>query len=86
MPRYIVQRDYQSHAARWNAGLVVELGAEEAAWFNRDSRGVLKEIIPVPPEPPACPLACGQAQADDRAVEAPPRDRMVRKGSRRGKR
>jgi hypothetical protein len=72
MPRYIVQRDYWSHAARWKAGLVVELGAEEAAWFNRDSLGVLKLIEERPPEPVA-----------ERAVEQPPQDRMVRKPSKR---
>ena len=72
MPRYIVQRDYQSHAATWKAGLVVELGAEEAAWFNRDSRGVLKLIEERPSEPVA-----------ERAIEQPPQDRMVRKSSKR---
>jgi hypothetical protein len=68
MPRYIVQSDYQSHAATWKAGLVVDLGAEEADWFNRDSPGVLKPVE----EPVA-----------ERAIEAPPQDRMVRKSSKR---
>ena len=78
MPRYIVQRDYQSHAATWKAGLVVELGAEEAAWFNRDSRGVLKEIEERPPDPEPVPEPVAE-----RAIEAPPQDRMVRKAKKR---
>ena len=74
MPRYIVQSDYQSHAAKWKAGLVVELDAEEAAWFNRDSKGVLKLIVERPPEPE--PVV-------EPVIETPPQDRIARKAKKR---
>ena len=74
MPRYIVQSDYQSHAAKWSAGQIAELDADKADWFNRDSPGVLKLIEERPPEP---------EPVETRAIEAPPKDRMVRKGKTR---
>jgi hypothetical protein len=42
MPKYIVQHFYKSDVAQYPAGQVVEMDAELAAWFNRDSPGVLK--------------------------------------------
>jgi hypothetical protein len=50
MPRYIVQHFYKSHVAQYPAGQVVEMDADLAAWFNRDSPGVLKLVDPPLPE------------------------------------
>ena len=76
MPRYIVQHDYKSHVAHHSAGQVVELDADQAAWFNRDSKGVLKLIVERPPEPEPEPVA-------EPVVEAPPKDRIARKAKKR---
>ena len=74
MPRYIVQHDYKSHVAHHSAGQVVEMDADLGDWFNRDSPGVLKLIEERPPEP---------EPVETRAIEVPPKDRMVRKGKTR---
>ena len=74
--RYIVQFTYKSERAEWQPGQIVELPEDEAAWFNRDAKGVLALIVEAPPEP----------VVEEHAVEQPPHDRMVRRAARRGKR
>ncbi len=69
MPRYIVQHVYKSDVAQYPAGHIVEMDAELAAWFNRDSPGVLKRIEDPAPavEQPSMPRL----------------DRMIRRASKR---
>ena len=74
MPRYIVQHFYKSNVAQYPAGQVVEMDADLAAWFNRDSPGVLKEIVPAAPDPIVAPPL---------HPEPPRLDRMIRKANKR---
>jgi len=73
--RYIVQFDYHSDAATWQAGAIVDLPEDEAAWFNRDAKGVLKPIVDMP-----APVV---AQVVERIVAKATHDRMVRKAKAR---
>jgi hypothetical protein len=83
MKRYIIKHDYQSHRGRFTAGQVVELDDEFAAWLNRDSRGVLELVPPSIPAPePIAPAP----EPETRVLETPPRDRMIRRGHKRGER
>lgn len=67
--RYEVQWEYQSSlGGPWWAGDVVELTEELAEAVNRDSPGVLQ----------AEKGHVQRAPTTGRAVEAPPKDRMVR--------
>lgn len=68
--RYIVKRYHKIGATEYQAGQVLEIDDPEyAAWLNRDMRGGLELIIDTPaPEPEPV-----------RAIEKPPRDRMVRR-------
>lgn len=93
MPRYIVKWEYIAGARHLPAGKAVELSEAEAAYINRDSRGVL-ELIPeyTPPEPPFQPEVIEPASElppeleepegplqGERALDAPQHDRMVKK-------
>jgi hypothetical protein len=79
MKRYLVTRYYRSHIGEFQKGKVLELEDDLAAWMNRDSKGVLELI---PPNPPAEIVA---APAPERAIEQPPKDRMVRGAKKRRK-
>ena len=72
MKRYIVQRYYHSDYATYQAGDVIELDDDTAAWLNRDSPGVIAEVVPPEPEPVPEP------EPETRIAAAPPADRMVR--------
>ena len=63
MKQYLVQRYYHSDFATYQAGDVLQLDDDIAGWLNRDSPGVIAEIV----------------ASEQRAVEEPPQDRMVRK-------
>lgn len=68
--RYIVKRYYRAGNVEYQAGQVIEIDDPEyAAWLNRDMRGYLEEIAPVQPE----------SEPEERAPEAPPADRMMRR-------
>ena len=71
--RYIVKRYHKIGAVEYQAGQVLEIDDPEyAAWLNRDMRGGLEEIVEIPPAPEPEPEPV-------RAIEKPPRDRMVRR-------
>lgn len=68
--RYIVRRYHKIGNVEYQAGQVIEIDDPEyAAWLNRDMRGGLEEIVDTPAPTPE-PV---------RAMEKPPRDRMVRR-------
>ncbi len=73
LKRYIVQHHYESHVGRYKTGQILELDDELAAWMNRDSKGVLVEIIDGPS------AVVKEPELEARVIEAPPEDRMVRK-------
>ena len=76
MKRFIVQRDYESHYAKYKAGAIIEIqDDDEAAWLLRDAPGTFIDAGPGPKEP--------EPEPEVRAVEQPPQDRMVRKTSKR---
>jgi hypothetical protein len=41
-----VKRDYQSNAARYQAGEVIDVSDEFGAWLTRDSEGCFEEVKP----------------------------------------
>ena len=71
--RYIVTRYYKRKNTEYQEGQIIEIDDPEyAAWLARDMRGYLEPILPEPPAPEPEP-------EPERAIEAPPHDRMVRK-------
>lgn len=71
-------KDYISHRWRLKAGAIIELDDNDALWLERDSVGALQEIRP--PEPEPVPVA---VPIVERVMDAPPADRMVRRGRKR---
>lgn len=65
--RYRFVLDYRSGAGVWTKGQVVELEPGMAAWFNRDIPGCLVAADAPPVE------------TAERAVDAPPADRQVKR-------
>jgi hypothetical protein len=78
MSRYLVKQWYSSHVGTFQPNTAIEIDDELAAWMNRDSKGVLEKIVDKPPDPPP-------AHEPERAIEQPPKDRMVRKTKTRRK-
>ncbi len=76
MARYVVKWDYESHAMKLKAGQVIDLTDELAEWLQRDSRGALELIVPLPPPADPAPVV-------ERVVDTPPADRMMRRGRKR---
>ena len=75
--RYLVGRYHRIGSVEYQEGQVIDIDdPEDAAWLGRDMRGYLTPIVPEPPAPEPEP---------ERAVEAAPQDRMVRKPRRRSK-
>lgn len=94
MPRYKVNRRYGTwkdgiHYGPWAVGIEVELSEQDAAWFNRDSEGVLSLVEPAPqpepePEEPAVVETPEEAPAEDAdRTRKTHRDRMHRGGQNR---
>lgn len=94
MPRYTVQRRYQSSRdgaqwGPWAAGQPIDLREDDAAWCNTDSPGLLVEYVEPAPEPAPEPEPEPEPAEDDKAEEpaerdaAPAKDRMHRGGRRR---
>lgn len=70
--RYLVTGRYKSDAGSFAAGDIIELTAEQAAWFNRDVPGLM-----VPVTEPA---------VEPTLPDAPPMDRMIKNApKKRGK-
>jgi hypothetical protein len=73
MARYIMTRDYTSHAGAYKAGTVIEIAdADFAAWLTRDSMGALQPIVDAPPTPVA-----------ERAPDKPQHDRQMKTPKRK---
>ncbi len=71
--RYRVTRYHKIGNTEYQPGQVLEIDDPDyAAWLNRDMRGGLEEIVEIPPAPEPEPEPV-------RAIEKPPRDRMVRR-------
>lgn len=75
--RYTFAWDFHSQTGDGKEGEIQELDEEIAAHINRESPGVLEEVAEkkAKSEPEAEP----EAESETRAVEEPPKDRMVRK-------
>ena len=67
LKKYKAQWRYRSGAGQFEEGEVVQLEVEQAAWFNRDSSGVL---VPMPDTE-------GPTPAEGRVITGPPHDRMM---------
>lgn len=68
---YVAQWRYRSGLGNFSEGDVIECTEDEAAWFNRDSPGVL---VPKPESSSNPPEG-----VEGRALQGPPQDRMFRK-------
>lgn len=68
MPLYNVKKYFRLGAGAHHAGDVVELTEDQAWHVNQDEPGTV-ELCPV---------------VEDRAMDAPPSDRMVRQSKKRG--
>lgn len=79
MPRYRFLLDYRSHAGAWAAGDAADLSADLAAWLSRDSPGCIEEIVDAPEQPE-------EPEPTERALDAPPADRMVKNATVRERR
>lgn len=80
MKRYKIRWDYVSGGFRegekfdLKKGDVVQLDDEAVAWLGRDQVGLLEEI-----------MSLAEKKPEERAVEEPPQDRMVKAASKRSK-
>ena len=75
MKRLTLQRDYKSDFAVYQDGETIEVEDDVAAWLMRDSKGTFVEAGPGPKQPDPEPAV--------RAIEEPPKDRMVKKPATR---
>ena len=64
---YKVQWQYKSGTGQFDAGDVIQIEEEQAAWFNHDSPGIL---VPLPD-------AEDPVSAEGRALSGPPLHRMI---------
>jgi len=89
MPTYTATRRYRSGLGQFDPGDQVELTEDIAEHINRDSPGVLA-IVCAEPEPDDDPEKDDELNEGDdpenRQLDAPPTDRMVKGAQRRRER
>ena len=74
---YRVTGKYRAGAlGPWQAGDVIELDDQTAEWVKRDCPGIIADLTPS-----LSPTRRGEE--GERALDAPPGDRMVKKGRTR---
>lgn len=71
MPQYTFTQRYRSSYGQGDEGDVVDLTEQQAADINRDSPGTLAPVVDEP-------------DAETRALDAPPKNRQVTGGRKRG--
>lgn len=85
MPAYQFQQTYRSSYGRGDEGDVVDLTEQQAADINRDSPGTLAPVMEDEPvEEPVIDEADAGEEPDTRALDAPPKNRQVTGGRKRG--